>query len=142
MSIENDIRIAHTTASPGTHDYLRMQTHTGQHLLIAQSKRTLYCHNTLRAALRYMLAMRSGQQVDSTKQSASAVAFGSATRDSAGRMFISMDHEKSGYGRESPGETHSRWPASCTAVVDKPNVRELTIDISILLHNGNRCRTL
>ncbi|KAK9819067.1 hypothetical protein WJX81_000667 [Elliptochloris bilobata] len=44
-----------------------------------------------------------GLQVDSTKQSASVVAFSSATRDAAGRVFISVDHEKSGYGRESPG---------------------------------------
>ena len=57
----------------------------------------------------FFLLERAGQQVDSTKLSASAVAFGSATRDSAGRVFISMDHEKSGYGRESPGEDHSPW---------------------------------
>ena len=70
---------------------------------------------------------RAGQQVDSTKNSASAMAFGSATRDAAGRVFISLDHEKSGYGRESPGEglgtvgpandmaVHVRWASHTSA---------------------------
>lgn len=48
--------------------------------------------------------VRAGQQVDSTKETVASVAFSSATRDAAGRVFISVDHEKSGYGRESPGD--------------------------------------
>ena len=39
-----------------------------------------------------------GEQIDSTKASATAVHFMGATRDAADKIFISLEHEKAGYG--------------------------------------------
>lgn len=50
----------------------------------------------------------AGDQVESTKASAATVHFPAATRDAADKMFISQEHEKSGYGRDSPGLSAAR----------------------------------
>lgn len=45
-----------------------------------------------------------GEQFDSRKSSAATVHFPSSKRDAAEKLYISAEHEKSGYGRDSPGE--------------------------------------
>ena len=63
--------------------------------------------------------------MESTKASAATVHFPAATRDAADKMFISQEHEKSGYGRDSPGASwHAgeAWgalnPCSCIFQMD------------------------
>lgn len=46
---------------------------------------------------------RAGEQFDSRKASAATVHFPSSQRDAAEKLYISAEHEKSGYGRDSPG---------------------------------------
>ena len=60
-----------------------------------------YLHDTGQ----YQMGSSSGKQVFSTKKSAPTINFGSSTRDSVKKMFISVDHEKSNYGECSPGPT-------------------------------------
>lgn len=48
--------------------------------------------------------MPAGSQYESTKASAANVHFSGAKRNAAEKIFISLEHEKSGYGKESPGE--------------------------------------
>lgn len=48
--------------------------------------------------------MGAGSQYESTKASAAVVHFPGAQRDAAEKIFISLEHEKSGFGKESPGE--------------------------------------
>lgn len=45
----------------------------------------------------------AGEQFDSRKASAATVHFPSSQRDAAEKLYISAEHEKSGYGRDSPG---------------------------------------
>lgn len=52
----------------------------------------------------HLPSVHAGSQFDSTKASAAAVHFQGAKRESAEKIFISLEHEKSGYGRESPGQ--------------------------------------
>ncbi|CAL8470628.1 g10170 [Coccomyxa elongata] len=51
----------------------------------------------------YKLKPALGSQFESTKTSAAVVHFPGAHRDAAEKMFISLEHEKSGFGKESPG---------------------------------------
>ncbi|KAK9904232.1 hypothetical protein WJX75_007359 [Coccomyxa subellipsoidea] len=51
----------------------------------------------------YKLKPALGSQYESTKASAANVHFSGAQRDAAEKIFISLEHEKSGYGKESPG---------------------------------------
>ena len=48
--------------------------------------------------------MGAGSQFESTKASAAVVHFPGAQRDAAEKIFISPEHEKSGFGKDSPGE--------------------------------------
>lgn len=50
-----------------------------------------------------VLDIHAGSQFESTKTSAAVVHFPGAHRDAAEKMFISLEHEKSGFGKESPG---------------------------------------
>lgn len=58
----------------------------------------------------------TGEQFDSRKPSAAMVHFPSSQRDAAEKIFISAEHEKSGFGRDSPGRfcfrTKKDWARS------------------------------
>ena len=47
--------------------------------------------------------LRVGVQFDSRKASSAVMHFPSSKRDAAEKLYISAEHEKSGYGRDSPG---------------------------------------
>ncbi|CAK0782857.1 hypothetical protein CVIRNUC_006052 [Coccomyxa viridis] len=51
----------------------------------------------------YKIKTALGDQFDSRKPSAATVHFPSSQRDAAEKLYISAEHEKSGYGRDSPG---------------------------------------
>ncbi|KAK9829789.1 hypothetical protein WJX72_007931 [[Myrmecia] bisecta] len=51
----------------------------------------------------YKLKATIGGQFDSTKETAPSMRFTTANRDAAEKIFVSAEHEKAGYGRESPG---------------------------------------
>ena len=50
--------------------------------------------------------MCTGVQYDSRKVSSAAMRFPASKRDAAEKLYISAAHEKSGYGRDSPGDSH------------------------------------
>ena len=50
--------------------------------------------------------MRAGVQYDSRKISSAVTRFTASKRDAAEKLYISAEHEKSGYGRDSPGDGH------------------------------------
>ncbi|DBA79673.1 hypothetical protein WJX77_002457 [Trebouxia sp. C0004] len=51
----------------------------------------------------YKLKNTVGDQFESTKGNTPKLKFGTALREASEKIFISTDHEKSGYGKESPG---------------------------------------
>ena len=57
----------------------------------------------------------AGVQFDSRKASSAVMHFPSSKRDAAEKLYISAEHEKSGYGRDSPGENLLR--ALCSASI-------------------------
>ena len=76
-----------------------------------------------------MLPGGIGSQVLSLKRSASAAKFGSSTRDGAGKVYISAEHEKGFVGNSSPGPCTAAQVSSVHRAVDACVGGEVSITI-------------
>ncbi len=80
--------------------------------------------------------LRTGVQFDSRKASSAVMHFPSSKRDAAEKLYISAEHEKSGYGRDSPGLKVPSALCSatpCTQYVGSASSRKPGIPLTNLL---------
>lgn len=60
----------------------------------------------------YKICSGVGTQVESPKKSPEGLVFGRATRDQVEKVFLSLDHDKSNYGKGSPGPSYYNWKSA------------------------------